>query len=69
MTIRKFTMLLRQVNDLIEYRITKAAIMSGFSSLPKGQTLDHWLYKKEKDMYGDSYRDAESLAADVGNLS
>ena len=69
MTIRKFTMMLRQVNDLIDYKITKAAIMSGFSSLPKGQTLEHWLYHKDKDMYGDSYRDAESLAADVGNLS
>lgn len=69
MTIRKFTMILSKVNDLIDYKITKAAIMSGFSSLPKGQTLEHWLYKKPKDMYGDSYRDAESLVSDVGNLT
>ena len=63
-------MILRQVNDLIDYKITKTAIQSGFSSLPKGQTLEHWLYKKPHDMYGDSYRDAESLGNEVaGNPS
>ena len=68
MTIRKFTMMLRMVNDKIDYTIMKTGLTSGFSSLPKGQTLEHWLYKKEKDMYGDSYRDAESLHNEVNNL-
>lgn len=53
MTIRKFVMALTTVDDLINYKIMKTASMSGFVSLPKGYTIEHWIYKPDKDMYGD----------------
>lgn len=59
MTIRKFTMALATVDDLINYKIMKSATMSGFVKLEKGQNIEHWIYKEDKDMYGD-YKDADS---------
>lgn len=56
MTIRKFAMALSLVDDLINYKITRSAMMSGMVSFPKGFKLEHWLYKTEKDMYGDGYK-------------
>lgn len=56
MTIRKFAMALGLVDDLINYKITRSAMMSGMVSFPKGFKLEHWLYKTEKDMYGDGYK-------------
>ena len=41
MSIRKFMMALNIVDDLINYKIMKTATMSGFVSLPKGQTIEH----------------------------
>lgn len=68
MTIRKFTMALAMVDDLINYKIMKQASMSGFVSLPKDFKLEHWLYKSEKDMYGDAYKDMDDLKKEVSNL-
>lgn len=56
MTIRKFAIALGMVDDLINYKITKSAMMGGMASFPKGFKLEHWLYKPEKDMYGDGYK-------------
>lgn len=61
MSIRKFTIALAMVDDLINYKIMKTAVSSGFASLPKGQTVEHWLYKKEKDMYGDHYASLDAI--------
>lgn len=68
MTIRKFTMALSTVEDLINYKIMKTAASSGFVKLEKGQTIEHWLYKEDKDMYGDMYKDMDQLKNEVGNL-
>ena len=68
MTIRKFTMALATVDDLINYKITKQAVLSGFVSLPKGQTIEHWIYKPNKDMYGDFYRSTDSVTEAASNL-
>lgn len=68
MTIRKFTMALGTVDDLINYKIMKSASMSGFVQLPKGETIEHWIYKKDKDIYGDTYKDLDQLKNDVNNL-
>lgn len=68
MSIRKFTMALNIVDDLINYKIMKTAAMSGFVSLPKGQTIEHWIYKEEKDMYGDSYKSKDELDSQVSSL-
>ena len=57
MSIRKFTTALSLVDDLINYKIMKTAAMSGFVQMPEGKTIEHWLYKPEKDMYGDAYAD------------
>ena len=68
MPVRKFTMALSAVDDLINYQITKLALMTGLVSLPKGKTLEHWIYKQDKDMYGDTYKslsDAKSAASGV----
>lgn len=66
MSIRKFTLALAMVDDLINYKIMKTAVSSRFASLPKGQTVEHWLYKKEKDMYGDHYASLDSIKQQVG---
>ena len=67
MSIRKFSLALATVDDLINYKIMKQSVMSGFVSLPKGQTIEHWIYKPNKDMYGDAYKtlDAVKEAASV----
>ena len=54
MTIRKFTMALTTVDDLINYKIMKTAAMSGFIQWPKDKPIEHWIYKPDKDMYGDN---------------
>lgn len=56
MSIRKFTMVLTTVEDLINYKIMKSASLSGFVQWPKDHPIEHWLYKPDKDMYGDTYK-------------
>lgn len=68
MSIRKFTMALGIVDDLINYKIMRQAVSSGFVSLPKGKTIEHWVYKPNKDMYGDAYKSADELQQQVSNL-
>lgn len=68
MSIRKFTMALSTVDDLINYKIMKTAISSGFVSLPKGEKIDHWLLKPLRDMYGDSYKSVDQAVAEANNL-
>lgn len=68
MSIRKFTTMLSMIDELIDYKITKTAMMSGFVSAPKDFKLEHWLYKSEKDMYGDAYKDYDTLKQEVSNL-
>lgn len=68
MPIRKFTMALAAVDDLINYKIMKQATMSGFVSLPKGKTVEHWIYKPTKDMYGDSYKSTDEVRNTVSGL-
>ena len=53
MTIRKFTMALTTVDDLINYKIMKTASMSGFVQWPKDHPIEHWFYKPDKDMFGE----------------
>ena len=52
LSIRKFLMILGMIDDIMNYKIGKFGLTSGFSSLPKGQTLPHWLYKQDEGMYG-----------------
>jgi hypothetical protein len=66
LTIRKFLMILGMIDDIMSYTITKTGLMSGFSSLPKGQTLEHWLYKKDEGMYGKAM-DADSYTSQINN--
>ena len=68
MSIRKFTMALGIVDDLINYKIMRQAVSSGFVSLPKGKTIEHWVYKPNKDMYGDAYKSTDELQQQVSNL-
>jgi len=68
MTLRKFTIALSMVDDIINYKIMKQASMSGLVSLPKDFKLEHWLYKEARDMYGDAYKDMDALKNDVRNL-
>lgn len=67
MSMRKFTMALESIDDLINYKIMKTAAMSGFVKLEKGQTIEHWIYKKETGEY-DHYQDLESVKAEVKSL-
>lgn len=68
MSIRKFTLALATVDDLINYKIMKQAVMSGFTSLPKGQTIEHWIYKPNKDIYGDSYKSTDQIEEAVSHV-
>ena len=63
MSIRKFTMALAKVDDLIKYKLLKQAQYSGLAQFPKDFKIDHWIYKPNKDMYGDSYRSTDSIQA------
>lgn len=67
MSIRQFISLLGVVNDLVEYKITKTGLMSGMVSLKKGQTIDNWIYKRDKGMYGTSV-DADALTQKINSL-
>ena len=69
MTVREFTKALSKVDDLINYSITKLAAMTGLVSLPKGKKLEHWIYKPDKDMYGDEYKSLQSAQADQAMVS
>ena len=69
MPIRKFTLALSTVDDLINYKIMKQAVMSGFVSLPKGQTIEHWIYKPNKDMYGDTYKGLDEIKDSMSGIS
>ena len=64
LSIRKFLMILGMIDDIMEYTITKTGLSSGFVSLPKGQTLEHWLYKKDESMYGKAI-DADSYKGQI----
>lgn len=66
MSIRRFTMALATVDDLINYKIMKQAVSSGFVSLPKGKNVEHWIYKPLKDIYGDSYKTTDEVAEIAG---
>lgn len=68
MSIRRFTMALATVDDLINYKIMRQAVSSGFVSLPKGQTIEHWIYKPIKDIYGDTYKSMDEVKQSVSNL-
>ncbi len=68
MPIRKFTMALSTVDDLINYKIMKQATMSGFVSLPKGKNVEHWIYKPNKDMYGDSYKSTDEVKSSTSGM-
>lgn len=68
MSIRRFTMALSTVDDLINYKIMKQAVSSGFVSLPKGKSIEHWIYKPIRDIYGDSYKSTDQINEEVSNL-
>lgn len=69
MSIRRFTMALSTVDDLINYKIMRQAVSSGFVSLPKGKNIEHWIYKPIKDIYGDSYQSTEQVKQSVNNVN
>ncbi len=69
MSIRRFTMALNTVDDLINYKIMKQAVSSGFVSLPKGKNIDHWIYKPIRDIYGDSYQSTDEVMTKVNNVN
>ena len=52
MPMRKFIMLLEVIDDAITYETSRIGLMSGMVSMKGG--LEHWVYKKEKSMYGTS---------------
>jgi hypothetical protein len=46
-TVRTFNLELGMLMDIEEYEISKIGIMSGNIMLPKGNSIEHYLYKKE----------------------
>lgn len=66
MTIRKFLMVLGMIDDIMNYTITRTGLMSGFASLPKGETVEHWLYKKDEGLYGKAM-DMDAYTSQIKN--
>lgn len=66
MTIRKFLMVLGMIDDIMNYTITRTGLMSGFASLPKGETVEHWLYKKDEGLYGKAM-DVDTYTSQIKN--
>ena len=66
MTIRKFLMVLGMIDDIMNYTITRTGLMSGFASLPKGETVEHWLYKKDEGLYGKAM-DMDTYTSQIKN--
>ena len=64
--IRKFLLLLNLIDDKLTYTTTRIGVMSGMVSLK--EPIEHWLYKKETDVYGDSYKTLDQVQADVEKL-
>jgi hypothetical protein len=50
--IRKFILLLTSIDDAMTYVTNRIGAMTGFSK-PKAP-LEHWIYKKQKSMYGEA---------------
>ncbi len=66
MSMRKMIMLLGVIQDAIDYQVTKTGLMSGFVSLKKGQTVDHWIYKQDEGLYGKAV-DANAYKSQIQN--
>ena len=64
LSMRKFLIYLGMIDDIMSYKITRQAVSSGFASLPKGQTVEHWLYKKDEGMYGKAV-DADAYKSQI----
>ena len=58
-------MVLTTVDDLINYKIMKTASMSGFVSWPKDHPIEHWLYKPDKDMFGEVYKSLDEATKET----
>jgi len=68
MSIRHFTMALSTVDDLINYKLLKQAKYSGLSGFPKDFKIDHWIYKPNRDIYGDSYKDVDQITNEINRI-
>lgn len=66
MPMRKMIMLLGVIQDAMDYEITKTGLMSGMVSLKKGQTIEHWIYKTDRGLYGPAI-DAEAYKSQIQN--
>ena len=66
LTIRKFILLLQLIDDKLTYTTTRIGMMSGMVSFK--EPPEHWLYKKETDVYGDSYKSMDQVESDVQKL-
>ena len=60
---RKFSLLLKSVEDKIDYKIKKAAEMGGMVTFK--EPVEHWIYKKKKDRFANAF--AQSTTEDIAN--
>lgn len=63
MTYRRFRLLLKSVEDKIEYKIMKSAEMGGMVSFK--EPVEHWIYKKKKNKFANAF--AQSGVEDIAN--
>ena len=56
--MRKFLILLSAIDDAMNYECTRIGLMTGMVSMK--EPVEHWIYKKETDLYGPS----ESITLD-----
>jgi len=61
LSYRKFYLLLKKVEDKIDYKILKSAEMSG--NVTFKEPIEHWIYKKKKDKFANAF--ARSTTEDI----
>ena len=66
LTMRKFEQMLSITNDYTEYKLAKLGLMTGMIKLKDGETIDHWVYKKDVDLVQGTV-DADSFANKIRN--
>ena len=62
--MRTFDNLFNSIIAETDYIATKALEVH----LPKGKTIDHWIYKPERQKYMEVFKDADTVAKKVTSM-
>lgn len=66
-TLREFYLLLDVVNTEVDYKIYKTAETGGMVKFK--EPINHWIYSKKKDKYGDKFGNLDNLKDKIQNAN